>query len=416
VLQLKPTKERISGHLNLSGSKSISNRALIIKHLSNSKAEITNLSKSEDTVRLNYYLNFIDTCIKSNVPMIIDSKNAGTIMRFLTAYLSLCDGRWLLTGSKRMQERPIKDLVLPLKNLGADIKYTNNTAYPPLLINGKTISGGKTKANPEKSSQFISALMMIAPYLAGGLQIELSKLAVSASYIKMTKKIMDHFGISSKLGKKLINIEEGEYIHKDLDIEPDWSSASYWYEVAALTNDSNIFIPGLLEKSFQGDSKLAEIYKNLGVETFYREDGVLIKSSKKHKKKLEYNFSSCPDLVPSVMACCAAKNIKLILNGIEHLRYKESDRIKSMSEELSKLGCEITKDGESYILKPMINVKKVVFNTHHDHRLAMCLAPLCLAIEDVSIINPEVVEKSYPDFWKDMISLKVFTTFEKKEM
>lgn len=406
---LKPSKKVISGSVNLSGSKSISNRALLMKNLSGSKIKFDNLSTSDDTKRIKFYLEFIDTCLSSNIPMIIDTQNAGTVMRFLTAYLAIREGKWLMTGIERMKKRPMGELVNALNTLGCNITFTEKTDFPPILIKGGKMFGGRIEINPDKSSQFISALMMIGPYLEDGLEIVLEKKPVSTPYIKMTAQLMKIFGIEVNISAKKITIPAGDYEITELNIEPDWSSVSYWYEIAALTKDSNIFIPGLSINSLQGDSIVAEIYNNLGVETIYKEDGILIKSKVDFNSEFEFNFKDYPDLVPAVMATCAAKGIELKIKGINHLKYKESDRIISMDEELAKVGCSITRQGQVYLLKPGKLGDMAEFNTHDDHRIAMSLAPLAIVIDEVTINNPDVTIKSYPDFWNDMIKLNVFT-------
>jgi len=381
-----------------------------MKNLSGSKIRFGNLSNSDDTNRIKFYLKFIDTCLSSDIPMIIDTQNAGTVMRFLTAYLAIREGKWLMTGIERMKKRPIGELVNALNALGAEITFTEKPDFPPILIKGSEMFGGNIETNPNQSSQFISALMMIGPYLEDGLEIILQKKPVSAPYIEMTAQLMRMYGIKVETTAKKITIPAGDYEIVEHNIEPDWSSASYWYEVAALTKNSQIFIPGLSKTSIQGDAAVAEIYDNLGVETIFQEDGILIKSKSEFNSEFEFNFKNYPDLVPSVMATCAAKGIQLTIKGISHLKFKESDRIISMDEELSKIGCSITRRGQLYLLSPGKLVDKVEFNTHEDHRIAMSLAPLSLLIDEVTINKPDVTIKSYPDFWKNMSELNVFTT------
>ncbi|MCK5775049.1 MAG: 3-phosphoshikimate 1-carboxyvinyltransferase, partial [Bacteroidales bacterium] len=386
----------------------ISNRVLLMKNLSGSNSRFENLSNSDDTKRINFYFNFIDTCLSSGVPMIIDTQNAGTVLRFLTAYIAISDGKWLVTGSERMLERPVGELVDALTALGATINYSEKQGFPPLLIQGRELKGGSVSINPRQSSQFISALMMIGPYLKDGLEIVLEKSTVSTPYISMTAKLMKLFGIDVEITTKRIIIPAGDYTLTDYNIEPDWSSASYWYEVVALSKHSQIFIPKLTNRSIQGDAIVAQLFDQLGVETIYREDGILLKSKAETVKYIDFNFKDYPDLAPTVMATCAAKGIELMLRGINHLKYKESNRILSMDEELSKIGCSISRQGQAYILKPGELPDKAEFNTHNDHRIAMCLAPLSLKIKEIDINNPDVNIKSYPDFWDDMQRLGVF--------
>lgn len=409
TLTLKASGQKITGTINLSGSKSISNRALIMKNLSGSKLHFKNLSNSDDTNRIKFYLKFIDVCLSSDVPMIIDTQNAGTVLRFLTAYIAIRDGKWLITGSERMKQRPVGELVEALNALGARISYAEKEGYAPLLVNGREINGGTVSINPRQSSQFISAMMMIGPYLKNGIEIILNKSTVSTPYILMTAKLMKLFGIETKVTAKKIVVPPGDYTIPEYTIEPDWSSASYWYQVAALSNNAQILISKLTKNSLQGDAIVAKVFNSLGVETDYRNDGILLTSKADFVSKLDFNFKDYPDLAPTVMAVCAAKGIELMIRGIGHLKYKESDRILCMDKELSKIGCKISRHGQAYILIPGKLPDKVGFNTHKDHRIAMSLAPLALKINTVSITNPDVCIKSYADFWSDMTRLGVFT-------
>ncbi len=379
-----------------------------MKNLSGNKIHFGNLSNSDDTKRLKYYLKFIDVCLSSGVPTTIDTQNAGTVLRFLTAYLAIQDGKWLITGNKRMLERPVGELVDALNTLGATIKYTDKQGYPPLLVKGKEVHGGIISINPRQSSQFVSALMMIGPYLKGGIEIVMEKSTVSTPYILMTAKLMKIFGIETKVTAKKIAVPMGDYTMSEYNIEPDWSSASYWYQVAALSTNSQIHIPNLTKNSIQGDAIVAELFQSLGVETEYNEGGIVIKSKTDSVSKLDFNFKDYPDLVPTVMATCAAKGVELMIRGINHLKYKESNRIVSMDEELSKIGCSISRQGQAYLLKPGNLPEQAEFNTHQDHRIAMSLAPLALKIKTVSINNPDVSIKSYSDFWDDMSRMGVF--------
>ncbi len=409
TITLKASGQSISGTINLSGSKSISNRVLLMRTLAASKIRFGNLSNSDDTKKIEFYLKFIDICHSSRVPMTIDAQNAGTVLRFLTAFIAIRSGKWLITGSERMKERPVGELVDALNKLGANIKFTNEQGYPPLLVVGRKIKGDKVVIRPQQSSQFVSALMMIAPYLKNGLEIVMENKPVSTPYIFMTAKLMKIFGIDAKVSDKKINVPAGDYTIVNYNIEPDWSSASYWYEVAALSKNSQIFISKLTNNSIQGDSIVAELFEKLGVETVYHEDGILLKSNAEAVKKLDFDFTDSPDLVPTVMATCAAKGIELIIRGASHLKYKESDRIYAMDEELSKIGCQISRQGETFILKSEKLTDTAEFNTHNDHRIAMSLAPLALKLKEVKINNPDVIIKSYTDFWDDMSKLGVFT-------
>jgi len=406
-LVLESVGNKLKGIVELSGSKSISNRVLLMKNLAGSPVIFERLSNSDDTNRIKFYLKFIDTCLSSGVPMIVDTKNAGTVMRFLTAYLAIREGKWMMVGTERMYERPIGQLVESLNALGARITYARTSGFPPILINGGKMHGGSVELNPRQSSQFVSALMMIGPYLKDGLKIVMEKNPVSTPYIIMTAKLMQKFGVEVKVEPKRITVSPGDYNISDFEVEADWSSAAYWYQLVALSDGGEVFLPGLKENSLQGDSVLAKIFNQLGVETVFVEDGIKLTHKAETVSDLDFNFKDCPDLAPSVMACCAIKGIELKMRGITHLKFKESDRLSSMDKELSKIGCELERQGQAYFLKPATSLGEVVFNTHDDHRIALSLATLALRLKKVTINNPEVIIKSYPEFWKDIERMKI---------
>ncbi len=350
----------------------------------------------------------INTCGKSGILMILDANNAGTVSRFLTAYVVYREGTWLVTGNLRMKQRPIKGLVDGLRLLGADITYTDKEGAIPLLIKGREIRGGSIWVDVSESSQFISAIMMIGPYLEQGLKIRFKGDPVSLPYIKMTQKLMQKFGANVELNEGGVVILHGKYQFHQCTVESDWSSSSYWYETVALSDHAEIFIPGLYKNSLQGDSVLAEVYEQLGVTTLYENNGVKLIKTGNIVKKFSFDFIGCPDIVPAVMATCAALGIKSVFRNIEHLAFKESNRIIALSQELKKIGASLKKDKNSYLLTPVANVpyNNLEFSTYGDHRIAMCLAPLVLRYNKVEIYNPDVVKKSYPEFWDDFKKLK----------
>ena len=401
---LKLTPGKLNSEIKLSGSKSISNRVLIMKELGKGDAKFTNLSTSDDTQRLQRALKMVTICAGSRIALVIDSGNAGTVMRFLTGFLSVRDGRWLVTGTDRMKERPIKELVEVLTGLGAEISYTEQFGYPPLRISGGSLTGKSVVMDANISSQFISALMMIAPELAGGLTIVFKEKPVSFPYIRMTARLMQRFGVQLDLSEDKVVIPEGRYVMEGLTVEPDWSSASYWYEMVALQKEAEVRLPHLQKDSLQGDSVVAEIYANLGVKTVYENGGVRLIRKGEPKQTLAIDFENCPDLVPAVMTTCAALGVELSLTGIHHLQYKESDRIEALRIELSKIGASFkeTKDGVTLIPGNGQKMEDLAFDTYHDHRMAMCFAPLVFKYDKVSINDPLVTKKSYPDFWTDL--------------
>ena len=410
MLQISYNNKDIAGTYGLPASKSVSNRLLVMRSLERSKVLFDNLSEAEDTCMMRIYLSFINTCAGSTMPLSLDTHNAGTVFRFLTAYLSRQEGRWLLTGSERMQQRPIGALVDALRSLGADIKYSEKEGFPPLIINGKNLNGGEVELNASSSSQYVSALMLIAPHLPGGLVIRLKKETVSSAYIEMTATQMRNFGVTVSVAEKEIKVDEGNYRIEKIRVEPDWSSAAFWYEMVAFNPGAKVLLPQLSENSVQGDRFLTTVFTELGVQSDFTDDGLVLSHTGKVAKSVDFDFTRAPDIVPSVMVACAGLGVEGHFCGIEHLRIKESDRILSMQQELGKTGTEIVQEGESYLLNPGKKAAgKLVFSSHGDHRMAMSLAPLAMKFGTVAIKNPDVVKKSYPGFWDALRKTGVFT-------
>ncbi len=407
TIALHQKEKNIQGSVRLPGSKSISNRALIIAELAGSMTKIEDLSEADDTRLLNQHLNFLRTCGSSGIPTIFDVENAGTVARFLTAFLVSHEGQWLVTGCKRMRERPIGSLVEGLVALGAKIRYADKHGFLPIHITGREIHGGDITIDTSVSSQFVSATLLIGPYLEEGLKIRLHGDTVSKPYIAMTIKMMEEFGAKIQTQGNIITVEPVPYNEITYHVEADWTSAAYWYEAAAISGKANIFIAGLNKKSIQGDRLLPDIYREFGVETKFEKKGIRLVSSGKTTSTFNYNFSSCPDLALSVITTCAALGIKGEFSGIKSLAFKESDRLKSLSEELSKIGASLSINGD--LCKLDGSRKKMdsapVFFSHHDHRLAMSFAPLVLVYPQIQIVDAQVVAKSYPDFWKEFQGL-----------
>jgi 3-phosphoshikimate 1-carboxyvinyltransferase len=412
MLNIQYNNKKLAGTYHLPASKSISNRLLIMRAMGRSKVLFDNLSEAEDTYMMRLYLSFINTCAGSEIPLSLDAHNAGTVFRFLLAYLANQEGRWLLTGEERMRQRPVGALVDALRSLGADVEYTEKENFPPLLIRGKKLKGGEVHLNASASSQYVSALMLIAPYLPGGLTIRLETEPVSSAYIDMTAVLMRDFGAQVSVYPKEIRVEEGTYQVEKVSVESDWSAAAFWYEMVAFLPDSSVFLPGLTDESVQGDRFLIPVFDKLGVRSDFQNDGLLLTHHGKKAASIDFDFRSAPDIVPSVMVACAALGVEGKFSGIEHLRIKESDRIGSMQQELGKIGTEILKAGETYRLIPGKKDKvsgHLVFNSHGDHRMAMSLAPLAIPLGMVTIKNPEVVKKSYPDYWDELEKSALFS-------
>lgn len=394
-IHLSVDKKPIDVSIQLPASKSISNRALILNALAYGDPDIENLSDCDDT-------RVMVKALDSNNNK-FDIGAAGTAMRFLTAFLSKQVGEWEITGSERMQQRPIGLLVDALNSLGARIEYIQREGYPPLRIFGSALMGGEIRLNGGVSSQYISALMMIAPYMHKGLKIILEGKVISVPYIQMTRKMMQEFGVTAHFNDNIIDIRPQSYRPTPYRVESDWSAASYWYEILAITGSGKVFLKGLRENSFQGDSKVADLFSQLGVTTHYEADGVVLTPNNNRPRFFEYDFVDQPDLAQTFAVCCCMKNIPFLFSGLQSLKIKETDRIAALINELGKLGYHLEEPTEG-----MLGWKghrdqaqePVIIETYEDHRMAMAFAPAAL-LQALTIKNPEVVTKSYPDFWND---------------
>jgi 3-phosphoshikimate 1-carboxyvinyltransferase len=379
----------------LPASKSISNRALIINALAGGQSQILNLSDANDTQLMLRLVNAKDH--------IIDVEDAGTTMRFLTAFFSVTKQHKVLTGTARMKERPIGILVNALRTLGAEIEYLEKDGFPPHEVKKFSIQKTDTiRIRGDVSSQYISALMMVAPVLPNGLKLILEGKVGSRPYIEMTASLMRHFGVEPNVLADQVIISPQKYVSKRFTVESDWSAASYWFAFTALAERAEIWLPKLSSNSLQGDSTIARMMEGLGVKSVF-ENGLLKLSKKESEKEFSWDFTHCPDLAQTVAVVCAAKNIKGYFTGLESLRIKETDRIKALQDELSKIGASlIEEDSEHWTLVPSKTLpESASFQTYKDHRMAMAFAPLS-TLMDVELERPEVVRKSYPNFWNDM--------------
>lgn len=398
---LSLSSEYINLEINLPASKSISNRALILNALSYSAYDIENLSDSDDT-------RVMEAAFDSNSTH-FDVGAAGTSMRFLTAFLAKTVGEWTITGSERMKNRPIKLLVDALNSLGGKIEYMEKEGFPPLRIFGSALMGGEINLDGGISSQYISALMMIAPFMQNGLKINLEGKVISRPYIRMTQQMMADFGVKVAFHENIIDIQPQTYSPIRYRVESDWSAASYWYEILALADEGKIQLNGLKKESLQGDSHVAEIYKNFGVETEYFENYVVISKSKEltHKldaDKLEIDFTNVPDLAQTVVVTCCLKEIPFKFSGLQSLKIKETNRVAALINELKKLGYVLYEPSEGELVwnEERCEPESVPsIATYEDHRMAMAFAPAAL-LKTIEILHPEVVSKSYPGFWEDI--------------
>ena len=385
---------KINHSFNISGSKSESNRLLILKYIFKN-IKIENLSNSDDTIVLKNYL-------ESNSNL-IDVHHAGTAMRFLTAYLAIQNNNsFQITGSKRMQNRPIKILVDALNILGADIKYLDKIGYPPLKINGKMLLGGEISLSSEVSSQYITALMLIASSLKNGLVITLEGSVTSRPYIEMTSSILNRVGIKSSFKENKISIQSVKLLEKSIQkVESDWSSLSYFYSIVALSKYSELNIGSYNINSIQGDKKLVEIYQNFGVQTSFSNDIITIKKieSKDLNKSLKLDLSDTPDIAQTIAVTCFGLGLSCDLHGLHTLKIKETDRLEALKVELTKMGAIVSITKDSFHLTKSSEIKSnITIETYNDHRMAMAFTPLAIC-KPIIINNPDVVSKSFPDFW-----------------
>ena len=395
---IKAPEERLRASVQLPASKSISNRALILNALSYSPYDIQNLSDCDDTEVMVKALN--------SDSRDFDIKAAGTAMRFLTAFLSKIVGEWTITGTERMKNRPIKLLVDALNSLGARIEYMEKEGYPPLRIFGSALQGGEISLAGGVSSQYISALLMIAPLMEKGLTLHLEGNIISRPYINLTLQLMEQFGVKAIWNGQTIKILPQEYKPIRFTVESDWSAASYWYSIMALSKNAEIELLGLFKNSLQGDAAGAKLFAQLGVGTTFTDRGVVLKYNGNAVKKLIYNFVNEPDLAQTFVVTCVLLNIPFRFTGLQSLKIKETDRIEALKTELRKLGYLLTDSNDSILewngehCEPEADP---IIATYEDHRMAMAFAPAALVLpKGLKVADPEVVTKSYPAYWEDL--------------
>ncbi|MGF1925892.1 MAG: 3-phosphoshikimate 1-carboxyvinyltransferase [Bacteroidia bacterium] len=408
LISFKGSKQ-IDTEIKLTGSKSECNRALIISALSRGSVNVENLSVAADTVTLASVLKELDGGnereIESKDTKLVDIGPAGTAMRFLTAFLTIQSGNFFLTGTERMKQRPIGILAEALKSIGANISYAEVEGFPPLQIsapfeqtsNSVTIKG-------DISSQYISALLMIAPTLPLGLQLNIEGELTSRPYVEMTLAMLAQTGIQHDWNDNIISIAPQTFQASKLYIEPDWSAASYWYAIAALADQSSIFLPGLNGYSLQGDSRITEIMANFGITSQFKNGGVFLKKEPKILERKIFDLKDCPDLAQTIIVVCAALGHNCTFTGLETLKIKETNRVLALQTELAKIGVKLIEKNFSYKLdcSELHFPEELFVNTYEDHRMAMAFAPLALKIDRLEIEEKKVVEKSYPYFWNDL--------------
>lgn len=413
--------EKMVADIALPTSKSVSNRALLLQALCQEKRyTIANLAVCDDTEHMEQGV----AAKRAGAPL-IDIGATGTAMRFLTAYLAITEGETIITGSERMKQRPIGTLVEALRKLGADITYMNKEGYPPLRICGKRLQGGELEIEAGISSQYISALLMVAPCFTEGLTLHLKGDIASRTYIELTLDLMRRYGaVAEWTNGQTIRVNPGTYEDTPLSVEGDWSAASYWYELAAVAahqgHEVDILLRGLTADSQQGDRVVAEMYELLGIKTVYTEEGARLFGGNFHLSPLtsaptgvdlrfnfplEKDFTHCPDIAQTLAVTYCLLGIPFRLGGIRSLRIKETDRVAALIAELRKLGYVLRAEGDERLLWDGTRCtpdEHPTIATYDDHRMAMAFAPAALCYKNLAIEHPEVVTKSYPDFWKDL--------------
>lgn len=400
IYKISSENKHIEGTIQLPSSKSISNRALIINALSYSPYPIKNLSDSDDT-------KVMEAALYSNHNH-FDIGHAGTAMRFLTAFLAKIVGEWEITGSERMQQRPIKILVDALKELGAKIEYLKNDGYPPLKIYGSHLEGKIIELDGSISSQYITALLLIAPTIQNGLTLKLNGEITSRSYIKLTLELMAKFGIRYQWRDNEIIVPEQHYFPMDYTCEADWSGASYWYEIMTLADSGKVFLENLHLESLQGDAEIAAWFEPFGVTSTQVKNGVELEKVKNiQPERLDLDFIENPDVAQTLACLCVAKQIPFHFTGLKTLKIKETDRIAALQNELAKFGARLEEPSNGELawdgkIDTEIIEEKPVIKTYHDHRMALAFAPMSLAGYSMEVDDPMVITKSYPGFWEDL--------------
>ncbi len=407
-------KKSFTGSIQLTGSKSESNRALILQALSGGNIVVKNLSLAADTVTLNQILNSklkiqnVGAQVSqpsTHNPQLINIGPAGTAMRFLTAFAAVKDLDVTITGSERMKQRPIGILVDALHTLGARISYVEKEGFPPIKIEGGFEQRTKrVKIKGDVSSQYITALLLIGPTLPRGIEVEIVGKLTSRPYVEMTLGLMEQCGIRFEWLDNKIYIEPQAFLKSEITVEPDWSAASYWYSIAALSEHAEIELPHLRKYSLQGDSRITEIMANFGISSTFSNNSVVLKKEARAFKNKHFDLKDCPDLAQTVIVCCAALGYNASFTGLETLKIKETDRILALQNELAKIGVKLLEENLTYTLdcSHLYFPEKITIKTYEDHRMAMAFAPLALLINEVEIEEPDVVAKSYPHFWDDL--------------
>ncbi|WNJ19231.1 3-phosphoshikimate 1-carboxyvinyltransferase [Pontibacter sp. G13] len=405
MISLTAAQRRLNARIALPASKSESNRALIIKGLSKEPIELLNLASARDTQTM--------IRLMESEGHVLDVIDAGTTMRFLTAFMAAQGRDQILTGTPRMCKRPIGILVDALRSLGAEIQYWKQEGYPPLHIvsKGTQMEGGEIEIAGNVSSQFISAILMISPTLKQGVKLHLTGDISSRPYIDMTRGLMSHFGVESHWEGATIVVPEQSYQGGTLTIESDWSAASYWYSMLSIATEGEVFLEGLKSNSWQGDRGISDIMVHFGIQTQFEEGGIRLTKIPMEDPQglLEWDFTKTPDLAQTMAVVSAATGKPIKMSGLHTLRVKETDRIEALKEQLAKFQVDFLVEGDTATVRKQAIFTEALIETYDDHRMAMAFSPLVYKFGKLQLDDPEVVQKSYPEFWQHLASAGVAT-------
>ncbi len=406
MIRITKNKRSCSAEIRLPASKSISNRLLILQYCYGNAFKISNLSDSDDTLLMSSILDLIRQYkLRGDTGLLrIDAKNAGSVMRFLIPLLSVTSGHFLLTGDERMKQRPVGALIEAMRETGAEIDYLEEIGFPPLLIRGRKIAGSRIDLDASISSQYVTALLLLAPTLEEGMTLELTGRPVSWPYIKMTTGILSGLGVQVIVQENTIRIYHKKEIKAKVTVEPDWSAASFWYCMLSMAEKGTFFFPGLRKSGIQGDQEVSVFFRKLGIETIEESEGIRINKGETIASNFQADFTGYPDLALPVILACGAAGIPGIFTGLKGLRIKESDRIEALTEGLLKTGIILREEypGTWRLSGHLTAPGDIFLDDHNDHRVVMTFASLALKGFSVNMEHPEAVNKSYPDFWKDL--------------
>lgn len=408
MIRLSKIDKNLFGTIKLPASKSISNRLLILQYAYGHSFTISNLSTADDTVLMSTMLDLVRQYqVRGDTGLLrLDTRNAGSVMRFMLPLLSVTRGHYLLTGNERMKKRPIGALVEAMRETGAEIDYLEDIGFPPLIIRGRAISASRIGIDTSVSSQFVTALLLLAPTMPDGLTIELTGSRASWPYVKMTTRLLNSLGVQVITQENSIRVFNKKALKSDIEVEPDWSSAAFWYSMVSMAENGEIFFPALKKSGIQGDQELASFFSQLGVTTTEKSQGILIRKEGRFDDNFMADFAGYPDIALPVIVSCGVAGIPGTFTGLDNLRIKESDRLEALSLALRMTGIAFREEspGTWKLSGRMVDPCRLHMDDFDDHRVAMTLAGLAIKGFTIQLEHPETVNKSFPGFWKELES------------